>query len=93
MLISQALVEVLAYMGNGSVPNETLDLPEENILFTLCEALTCTLQTQSEDGSWDNSREATAYAVLTINALQSLLTASFLNSQVESAIVRARQYL
>ena len=91
--MSQGLVELLAYKANGRVFAESLELAEQEILFTLCEALTCTLQTQSEDGSWDNSREATAYAVLTINALQSLLIASSLKSQVDSAIVRARQYL
>ena len=93
MLMSQGFVELLAYNGDGRVPAETLDLPEENILFTLWEALTCTLQTQNEDGSWDSSREATAYAVLTIIAIIPLLVTPTLRSQVDLAIVRARQYL
>ena len=93
MLMSQGFVQLLVHKGDGRIPAETLEFAEENILITLWEALTCTLQTQNEDGSWDNSREATAYAVLTINALIPLLIASPLRSYLDLAIIRARQYL
>ena len=93
MLMSQAFAQLLVYKGNGRLPADTLEIPEESITITLWEALTYTLQTQNGDGSWDNSREVTAYAVLTINTLITLLIASPFRSQVDSAIVRARQYL
>ena len=93
MLMSQSLAQLLVYKGNGRLPADTLDFLEENIIITLWEVLICTLQTQNEDGSWDSLREVTAYAVLTINALIPLLIDSPFRSQVDSAIVRARQYL
>lgn len=93
MLITQVLTQVLVYTGNGRLHVDTQELVEESIIRTLLEALIRTLQTQNEDGSWDNAREVTAYAVLTINALIPLPIASPFRYQIESAIASARQYL
>lgn len=93
MLITQALMQVLIYTGNGRLHVDAQELVEESIIRTLWEALICTLQTQNEDGSWDNAREITAYAVLTINALTPLPIASPFRYQIDSAIASARQYL
>ena len=93
MLMSQALMQILVGIGNGRLPTDLHELPEGSIIAALWDILICTLQTQREDGSWENIREVTAYAVLTINALSSLPIASPFKEQMDSAIARARQYL
>lgn len=93
MLMTQVLTQVLIYKGNSRPHANAQELTEESIIRTLWEALICTLQTQNENGSWDNAREVTAYAVLTINALIPLPIASPFRCQIDSAIASARQYL
>ena len=93
MLMTQVLTQVLIYKSNSRLHANTQELTEESIIRTLWEALIYTLQTQKENGSWDNAREVTAYAVLTINALIPLPIASPFRCQIDSAIASARQYL
>ncbi len=93
MLMTQALTQVLDYQGNSRLDADTQEISEKTIIRTLWEALIYTLQTQNEDGSWDNTREITAYAVLTINTLIPLPIASPFRDQIGSAIASARQYL
>ena len=93
MLMTQVLMQVLICKSNSRLHADTSELTEESIIRTLWEALICTLQTQNEDGSWDNTREVTAYAVLTLNALIPLPIASPFRYQIDSAIASARQYL
>lgn len=93
MLMTQVLTQVLIYKGNSRIHANAQELTEESIIRTLWEALICTLQTQNENGSWDNAREVTAYAVLTINTLIPLPIAAPFRCQIDSAIAGARQYL
>ncbi len=93
MLMTQVLTQVLIYKSNSRLHANTQELAEESIIRTLWEALIYTLQTQKENGSWDNAREVTAYAVLSINALIPLPIASLFRCQIDSAIASARQYL
>lgn len=86
-------MRILIGKCNGRLPVDLHELPEGSIIAALWEILICTLQTQKEDGSWENIREVTAYAVLTINALITLPIASPFREQIDSAIARARQYL
>ena len=92
MLMTQALMQVLIYKGNSRLDADAQAFSETTIIRTLWEVLICTLQTQNEDGSY-NTREITAYAVLTINALIPLPIASPFRHQIDSAIASARPYL
>ena len=60
MLLSQALMHILIGKGNGRLPVDLHELPEGSIIAALWEILICTLQTQKEDGSWENIREVKA---------------------------------
>lgn len=82
-------MQILIGKGNGRLPADLHELPEGSIIAALWEILICTLQTQKEDGSWENIREITAYAVLTINALITLPIASHFREQIDWAITRA----
>ena len=66
----------------------------QNILIMLFQALTRVLQVQNVDSSWGNRQaEPTAYAILMLIRLQSVPIVKPLQSHIDSAVKKGREFL
>ena len=66
----------------------------QNILIMLFQALTRVLQVQNVDSSWGNRQaEPTAYAILKLIRLQSVPIVKPLQSHIDSAVKKGREFL
>ncbi|KAK4174302.1 hypothetical protein QBC36DRAFT_43293 [Triangularia setosa] len=92
MLMTQGLMSALDCWGRGVLPALPLGL--------VLDALTVVHQImghlvlfQRDDGSWEGTREETAYAVIAINRIASLPTVNPILSHITASLERARGFL
>lgn len=93
MLIVQGLMQLLQLYDNLQLAELPSDLLLDQIPVVLFQALVRCLKSQESAGSWRNSVEVTAYAVLTLANLASLPWIDAIADDVHQAIQLGRQYI
>ena len=95
MLLAQAFVRILVLWDKGLLDLIPQNLLRERIPLVTTQLLNRTLLTQDPDGFWDSktSLETTAFAVLTLTALESLPWVVPLGAEIASAIENGRKAL
>ncbi len=94
MLLSEALMQVVQAWDNNLLAGLPLELIAECIPLVTLQILIRTLSTQSTNGSWKNSPEITAYAILTLKRLVHLPWISTVLSPIaRESIDRGVKYL
>ena len=95
MLISQALISLLALWDKGHLPNIPENFLKDRLRIVVFGILVSTLKAQNLNGSWgmNSSRETTAYALIILATTASLPLAVQLNSQLKQAIDAGRHFL
>ncbi|KAG8156750.1 hypothetical protein KVR01_013355 [Diaporthe batatas] len=93
MLAVQALADFLACLDQEILPS-LMDEPEgAKVMVCMFQACLRTLLGQHEDGSWSQSQEQTAYAVLTLTQARRLCFCRHLQSELDSAIKKAVAFI
>lgn len=95
MLMVEAFSAALTLWDAGKLPSLPEKLVRDGIVISLFQALTRTLQTQNEDGSWGtrSSREETSYAVLTIAKAAILPVAESLHPLITKALESGKRFI
>lgn len=95
MLLSQGLTRALILRDRGRLSILPQAFPGHDVVIILWQILTYILANQSADGSWGegHTREATAYVVITLNALAPLHICDSLRQQVDAALENGRGFL
>ncbi|KAL1845943.1 Phyllocladan-16-alpha-ol synthase [Diaporthe australafricana] len=93
MLMVQALTDFLATLDQGVWPSYMDEVEGAKITVCLFQACLRTLLGQHEDGSWSQSQEQTAYAVLTLTQARRLSFCRYLQPQIHSAIEKAVAFI
>lgn len=95
MLISQALVSLLALWDQGQLPEIPESFLKDRLRIVVFGLLIFTLKAQTSNGSWgmDSSRETTAYALIVLATTASLPLAAQIGSQLLQAIKAGRHFL
>ncbi|KAI9847155.1 MAG: hypothetical protein M1837_003017 [Sclerophora amabilis] len=95
MLMAEAFSSLLKAWDRGSLPSLPDHIIRDRVLISLYQDLIRTLQTQNADGSWGSrqSREETAYAILTISKACTLPFLDSLRPAIDSSIQNGRQFL
>jgi hypothetical protein len=93
MLLSSAFVGLLQRYDNGDLAGLPSALIEREIPICLCQILSRTLSQQDEDGSWEDSLEATAYSLLSVSQILHLPLSGDLRGQLMSSFYRGRDYI
>jgi hypothetical protein len=95
MLIAQALVLLLDRWGKNELEIEIVpkQLMHQDIPRTLLDILSRTMRLQHADGSWEEMREVTAYAVLTLAPLLSMPWIDFMKPEGTACMYRGKAYL
>jgi hypothetical protein len=85
------MTDVLALVEQGGLKlDQSL---QSEIAITLCQACLRPLLTQKDNGSWNDSTEETAYAVLTLSEARRVCFLDNLQQTIESALRRGREFL
>lgn len=95
MLMVDAFARLVELWSQGLVPALDDLLLRDRVFISLFQALTRTLHTQNQDGSWGSGQrcETTAYAILTLTRLASFSSAPRIKLQLAQAIEKARKYV
>ena len=93
--MAEAFSSLLKVWDRGDLSDIPIALIIDEILVSLFQVLFRTLMTQNVNGSWgsSNSREVTAYAILTISKASALPFAVPIQAQIESAIAAGQDFL
>ena len=91
MLMTHALCSVLTVWSEGVLEPDRQLL--QDILVVLFQIVLRLLRSQGEDGSWDDKRETTAYAIIAINATANLPMLNPAREQIDLAVQRGKGYL
>lgn len=86
MLMVQALTNFLATIDQGVWPSPMDEVEIAKVTVCLFQACLRTLLGQREDGSWNQSQEQTAYAILTLTQAMRLSFCQHLRTQIHSAL-------
>lgn len=86
MLLGEALVHVLKLWDNEKLVELPTDMTIMRIPLLTLQILVRTLSAQSAHGSWENSPEITAYALLTVKRLASLPWIRPLRTKIDESI-------
>lgn len=92
MLLAQVLMRLLRLWDNVLLEK----LPEgiqSEIPIVLFQILNQTLRSQDSGGSWNQSREISAYSILTLTTLYTLPWATSLRDELDSAITAGRKFI
>ncbi|KAL4974589.1 terpenoid cyclases/protein prenyltransferase alpha-alpha toroid [Aspergillus desertorum] len=95
MLMCEALMSYIKRWSQGHLAALPDQLMNFQLPITLFQALTRTLLTQNQDGSWgtSNSAEETAYAVLLLKSVAALSFTETISVEVENAIKKGIQFI
>ena len=93
MLLAGALIRALKLWDSEAIADLPPDLIAHRVPLVTLQILIRTLSAQSEKGSWSDSLEITAYALLTLKRLASLPWAKDLESRVNESIHRGTKFL
>ena len=94
MLMVEAFVHLIQLWARGCVPVPDEPTMQDKIIICLFQALTRTLQTQKSNGSWGSAGcETTAYAIIILTRLCSLISAPRIKLQLNQAIENGREFL
>ncbi|KAL9609062.1 MAG: hypothetical protein Q9167_006141 [Letrouitia subvulpina] len=95
MLSAQSLMMLVEKWDQGFLENFPKVLLAEKIRTVLFGLLVDTLQAQNHDGSWGprQSRETTAYAIITLTTLSNFPLSYYLMSQLQSSVIQGKKFL
>lgn len=93
MLMAQALTDFLATIDQGVLPSLMDEVEGSQVILCIFQACLRTLLRQQEDGSWNQSQEQTAYAVLTLSQAGRLSLCQHLQSHIHSALKNAVAFI
>ncbi|KAI4213347.1 MAG: hypothetical protein LQ351_004088 [Letrouitia transgressa] len=95
MLFAQSLMMLVEKWDQGFLEDLPQTLLAERIRMVLFGILVDTLLTQNHDGSWGarQSRETTAYAIITLVTLSNFPLSYHLMSQLQRSVIRGRKFL
>ena len=95
MLMAKTFMRLVQLWGQGFVPVPNDPSIRDRVIISLFQALSRTLQSQNNDGSWGSGQrcETTAYAVIALTRLASLSSAPRVKMQSNLAIKNGRDYL
>lgn len=94
MLLAGCLIRVVKVWDDGALPNILpSDLMAYRVPLVTLQIMIRTLSTQNSDGSWKNSPEITAYAILTVKKLASLPWIQSLDSQINDCLALGTIFL
>lgn len=93
--MSEAFSKLLQVWDRGDLSAISTSLIADRVIVSLFQVLVRTLMAQNANGSWgpSNSREVTAYAVLTIAKASALPFVAPIRSKIENAIASAQEFL
>ncbi|RHZ53907.1 uncharacterized protein CDV56_101521 [Aspergillus thermomutatus] len=94
MLMAQALTQALKVWGNSSIlQKEARELFTDDIPLALFQILVYVLQRQRSDGSWDGSKEVTAYALIIVDTLTEIACRQLQEKKIRAAVHQGRVFL
>jgi hypothetical protein len=95
MLMAEAFSKLLQVWERGDLSIIPAALIVDEITISLYQVLVRTLLAQNSNGSWgpSNSRETTAYAILTISKASVLPYAAPLQEKIEKSIAAAQEFI
>ncbi|KAI6355127.1 hypothetical protein MCOR25_008332 [Pyricularia grisea] len=95
MLLVEALVDLLELVERGSLPESLLSKTEirTKIAVALFQAATRTIEEQESAGSWNNSVEETAYAVILLSVAARVTLFDPIRQQLINAVRKAQEWL
>ena len=95
MLFAQSLIMLLRKWDQGALENFPQNLLQDKVRLVLFGILTETLQAQNDNGSWGpkQSRETTAYAIITLATLASFPLSNHINDHIMTAIGQGQRFL
>ncbi|KAL9035594.1 MAG: hypothetical protein Q9214_006506, partial [Letrouitia sp. 1 TL-2023] len=95
MLFAQSLMMLVEKWDQGLLENFPQTLMTDRIRTVLFGLLVDTLQAQNHDGSWGlrQSRETTAYAIITLATLSNFPLSYHLMSQLQKSVIQGRKFL
>lgn len=93
MLLASALCQLLRVYDHGSLKTIDVDIVKTEVPTILVQLLSRTLERQQGNGSWDNSIERTAYAILLISEALQLPWIPLVRQHVEAAFSQAKAWL
>lgn len=95
MLMSEGFSKLVQVWDRGDLTGVSTTLIVDRVIISLFQVLVRTLMAQNGNGSWgsSNSREVTAYAILTISKASALPFTVPIRAQIENAIADAQKFL
>ena len=95
MLFAQSFMKMIQCWEAGKLASLSEELLRNRIILVTFRSLLRILLTQSSEGSWGSKgpREETAYAILALVELARLPMAFVFDQEIESALLRGRNYL
>ena len=92
MLLAQAFSRILILWDEQMLSSLSLDLVNQ-IPIVLLQVLTRTLLSQESNGSWSQTPEVTAYAVLTLVSASAVPWTDSIRVDVSASVTRAKDFL
>ena len=92
MLLAQAFSRILILWDGRLLSDLSLDLVNQ-IPIVLMQIITRTLVTEDANGSWSQTPEVTAYAVLTLVSASAVPWSDSIRLEVSAAMTRAKSFL
>ena len=92
MLLAQAFSRVLVLQDELLLFSISLDLMNQ-IPIVLMQIITQTIQGEDSNGSWSQTPEVTAYAILTLTSASAVPWTDMVRNELAAAVTRGKDYL